>query len=358
MTFLTRVLSKPPEVAGARRYRATWNGAVLAESADTIVVEGNHYFPPADVGTEHLQPSESHTTCHWKGVASYHDVVVGKRSIGMPPGTIRIPVLPPNASEAESRSGMASRWNWRANNQRTSMPQVFQLETDASARECSSCRFPRLTLASLTIPRRLTVGREVDLSWQREAGCSADGFLTVVVRPFQGTISNTKCRRRCETAAKAVGGSTPSAKRSPDFCVPTNRPSFTAEACRRPEPNHVAWTGQVPLRRVRVLPGTAAVRKTAKPRARGLAGFCSRYEVAMKTVSPLTDLLKLIRSLTLSRIPSWAPVGGLPRRQVSSRTPSAWTVADGLLAGWATRCTAIAARPPQRELGSPKPSQP
>jgi uncharacterized protein (DUF427 family) len=65
------------DVATGRRIRATWNGAVLAESADTVVVEGNHYFLPADVNQELLRPSESHTTCHWKGVASYYDVVAG-----------------------------------------------------------------------------------------------------------------------------------------------------------------------------------------------------------------------------------------------------------------------------------------
>ena len=58
-------------------YRATWNGHVLAESDQTVVVEGNHYFPLADVRMENLRPSSSHTTCHWKGVASYYDVVVG-----------------------------------------------------------------------------------------------------------------------------------------------------------------------------------------------------------------------------------------------------------------------------------------
>ena len=60
-----------------KRYRATWNGATIAESSDTVVVEGNHYFPRVDVRPEHLHPSDTHTTCHWKGVASYYDVVVG-----------------------------------------------------------------------------------------------------------------------------------------------------------------------------------------------------------------------------------------------------------------------------------------
>lgn len=79
MTLLNRVFSKPSETTVAKRYRATWTGAVLAESADTVVVEGNQYFPLSDVRQEHLQPSDSHTTCHWKGVASYYDVVVGDK---------------------------------------------------------------------------------------------------------------------------------------------------------------------------------------------------------------------------------------------------------------------------------------
>ena len=57
--------------------KATWNGAVLAESDDTVVVEGNHYFPLESVRREHLRESETHTVCPWKGTASYYDVVVG-----------------------------------------------------------------------------------------------------------------------------------------------------------------------------------------------------------------------------------------------------------------------------------------
>ena len=57
--------------------RATWKGAVLAESDRTIVVEGNHYFPPDAVRRDHFRPSETHTVCGWKGTASYYDVVVG-----------------------------------------------------------------------------------------------------------------------------------------------------------------------------------------------------------------------------------------------------------------------------------------
>lgn len=58
--------------------RATWNGAVIAESDETVVVEGNHYFPLASVNQQHLRPSTTHTVCPWKGTASYYDVVAGE----------------------------------------------------------------------------------------------------------------------------------------------------------------------------------------------------------------------------------------------------------------------------------------
>ena len=57
--------------------RATWKGAVIAESDRCEVVEGNRYFPPDAVRREHLRESTTHTTCPWKGIASYYDVVVG-----------------------------------------------------------------------------------------------------------------------------------------------------------------------------------------------------------------------------------------------------------------------------------------
>jgi len=56
--------------------KATWKGAVLAESDECVVVEGNQYFPSGAVRREYLRPSATHTTCPWKGVASYYDVVV------------------------------------------------------------------------------------------------------------------------------------------------------------------------------------------------------------------------------------------------------------------------------------------
>jgi len=61
--------------------KAIWNGKVLAESNKTKVVEENHYFPPDDVKRVFLEDSDYHTTCPWKGLASYYHVVVeGKRN--------------------------------------------------------------------------------------------------------------------------------------------------------------------------------------------------------------------------------------------------------------------------------------
>jgi uncharacterized protein (DUF427 family) len=56
--------------------KATWNGTVLAESEQTHVVEGNHYFPPDSIRREFFKPSPTHTTCHWKGEASYYTIEV------------------------------------------------------------------------------------------------------------------------------------------------------------------------------------------------------------------------------------------------------------------------------------------
>ena len=57
--------------------KAVWNGEVIAESDNTIVVERNHYFPPDSIRKEYFIDSTTQTTCGWKGVASYYDVVVG-----------------------------------------------------------------------------------------------------------------------------------------------------------------------------------------------------------------------------------------------------------------------------------------
>ncbi|PZO03150.1 MAG: hypothetical protein DCF29_12440 [Alphaproteobacteria bacterium] len=56
--------------------QATWNGTVIAESDDTVVVEGNHYFPADAVTDGVLKASDTQSTCPWKGTASYHTVVV------------------------------------------------------------------------------------------------------------------------------------------------------------------------------------------------------------------------------------------------------------------------------------------
>ena len=56
--------------------QAVWNGVVLAESDRTVVVEGNHYFPPDDVNHDYLDPSARHSMCFWKGRASYFDAIV------------------------------------------------------------------------------------------------------------------------------------------------------------------------------------------------------------------------------------------------------------------------------------------
>lgn len=57
-------------------YQAVFNGTVIAESDETIVVEGNHYFPAESLRREFVEPSATHTVCGWKGTASYYDVHV------------------------------------------------------------------------------------------------------------------------------------------------------------------------------------------------------------------------------------------------------------------------------------------
>ncbi len=59
--------------------KAAWNDVVIAESDDTIIVEGNHYFPAAALKREYLLPSETTTNCHWKGVANYYTLQVSGR---------------------------------------------------------------------------------------------------------------------------------------------------------------------------------------------------------------------------------------------------------------------------------------
>lgn len=59
--------------------KASWNDVVIAEASenDVVIVEGNVYFPPSAVHREYLRPSSEHTTCPWKGLASYYDIEIG-----------------------------------------------------------------------------------------------------------------------------------------------------------------------------------------------------------------------------------------------------------------------------------------
>ncbi len=57
--------------------RAIWKGEIIAESESTVIVEGNHYFPPEAVAKKHLKASPTTTECSWKGTAHYYSVVVG-----------------------------------------------------------------------------------------------------------------------------------------------------------------------------------------------------------------------------------------------------------------------------------------
>lgn len=56
--------------------KAVWNDTVVAESDKTVVVEGNHYFPPESVKMEYFQESETTYTCPWKGFANYYNLAV------------------------------------------------------------------------------------------------------------------------------------------------------------------------------------------------------------------------------------------------------------------------------------------
>ena len=75
---LRRLLSRlAPGRPESQPVQAVWNGAVIAESDDVVVLEGNHYFPIGTVNPNHLRSSGHHTLCPWKGAASYYDLVAG-----------------------------------------------------------------------------------------------------------------------------------------------------------------------------------------------------------------------------------------------------------------------------------------
>ncbi len=59
--------------------KAIWNNTVIAESNETVIIEGNHYFPPDSVNNDFFIKSDTHTTCPWKGEASYYSVKVNEK---------------------------------------------------------------------------------------------------------------------------------------------------------------------------------------------------------------------------------------------------------------------------------------
>ncbi len=60
--------------------QAIWNNQVIAESEKTIIIENNHYFPPESIKSEFFKSNNTHTTCPWKGIASYYDVEVNGKT--------------------------------------------------------------------------------------------------------------------------------------------------------------------------------------------------------------------------------------------------------------------------------------
>ncbi len=61
--------------------KAIWNGKVIAESDETEIVEGNHYFPPDSINKKYFEESETQSVCPWKGTASYYSLTVdGERN--------------------------------------------------------------------------------------------------------------------------------------------------------------------------------------------------------------------------------------------------------------------------------------
>jgi hypothetical protein len=85
--------------------KATWQGTTIAESDDTIVVEGNHYFPADSIWRECFRESDQHSHCPWKGDASYYDIAVGGTINDGQPGAIQIRRRRPLTSKAVSPSG-------------------------------------------------------------------------------------------------------------------------------------------------------------------------------------------------------------------------------------------------------------
>jgi uncharacterized protein (DUF427 family) len=81
--------------------KAEWNGATLAESGETVLVEGNHYFPADAVNKSYLKPSTTTTACSWKGTAHYYTVSVGGKD--NPDAAWYYPDPKPAAAEIKDR---------------------------------------------------------------------------------------------------------------------------------------------------------------------------------------------------------------------------------------------------------------
>jgi len=85
--------------------KATWNGTVIAESNDTVLVEGNHYFPESALKREFVTFSNHKTSCHWKGQASYYSLNVNGSL-----NTDAVWYYPDPKPEAESNRGRVAFW--------------------------------------------------------------------------------------------------------------------------------------------------------------------------------------------------------------------------------------------------------
>ncbi len=73
---MSRHLLNSPQVIKESVMKAIWNGAVIAQSDETVVIEGNHYFPESALNREYVTFSNHHTMCSWKGQASYYSLLV------------------------------------------------------------------------------------------------------------------------------------------------------------------------------------------------------------------------------------------------------------------------------------------
>ena len=86
--------------------KAIWNDTIIAESSDTVVVEGNHYFPSNSIKNEFFEKTDTNTSCPWKGMASYYSVIVnGKTNIDC------AWYYPVPSKEAEKIKDMIAFWN-------------------------------------------------------------------------------------------------------------------------------------------------------------------------------------------------------------------------------------------------------